>query len=249
VPSQKPPSLLELAGNAANVVTTSQELADHMSPDLKAAYLCHDIAFTFLGPLLNSEEGAPCSCSMSGELPQGTQQLLANVKAAKADGLKIVLASMGTILTSSTTTGWNGRTVGPDGQPNGLTGAQLCRAAWAGVFDAFGETEALILVSVGPQRDALHGLMPPSNAICAPALPQVDILRAGVDVFLTHGGQNSFMEALEVGVPMVVNPSFTWVGITIGSTRLSWMSMAPKSQRTTTLGRCFLQCRRLAILC
>ena len=35
-------------------------------------------------------------------------------------------------------------------------------------------------------------------------LRQVDLLRLGVDVFLTHGGQNSFMEALSTGVPMVV---------------------------------------------
>ena len=39
-------------------------------------------------------------------------------------------------------------------------------------------------------------------------MPQVDILKAGVDLFLTHGGQNSFMESLSVGSPVVVCPGF-----------------------------------------
>merc|ERR1712187_100712 len=35
---------------------------------------------------------------------------------------------------------------------------------------------------------------------------QVDVLAAGVDVFLTHGGQNSFTEALSNSTPVVVCP-------------------------------------------
>merc|ERR1712137_305507 len=41
-----------------------------------------------------------------------------------------------------------------------------------------------------------------------PVLQQVDLLKAGVDLFLTHGGQNSFTEALAEGVPVVVCPGF-----------------------------------------
>ena len=37
--------------------------------------------------------------------------------------------------------------------------------------------------------------------------PQVDLLKAGVAVFLTHGGQNSFMESLMNATPMVVCPT------------------------------------------
>lgn len=33
-------------------------------------------------------------------------------------------------------------------------------------------------------------------------------MRLGLDVFLTHGGQNSFMEALSTGIPMVLCPGF-----------------------------------------
>ena len=84
----------------------------------------------------------------------------------------------------------------------------------------------LIVVSIGPQPGALTGLDPPPNAICLPFVPQgishtggkllflaiplatpltlyilrticgVDLLKAGLSVFLTHGGQNSFMESL-----------------------------------------------------
>ena len=43
---------------------------------------------------------------------------------------------------------------------------------------------------------------------CSPTLPQVDLLRLGVELFLTHGGQNSFMEALSQGCPLVVCPGF-----------------------------------------
>merc|ERR1711933_603666 len=49
---------------------------------------------------------------------------------------------------------------------------------------------------------------PPANAICAPELPQVDLLKAGIDLFLTHGGQNSFTEALSSSTPLVVCPGF-----------------------------------------
>ena len=64
------------------------------------------------------------------------------------------------------------------------------------------------MLSTGPQADALEGLEVPRNAICVPEVPQVDLLRMGVDLFLSHFGQNSFMEALSMGVPMVGCPGF-----------------------------------------
>merc|ERR1712045_570870 len=58
------------------------------------------------------------------------------------------------------------------------------------------------------QPDALSGLKVPANCLTATSLPQVDILKTGVKIFLTHGGQNSFTEALANGVPLVVCPGF-----------------------------------------
>jgi hypothetical protein len=120
---------------------------------------------------------------------------------------------MGTVITGDMEGfGWEGRTTGEDGQPRGLTGRELCRAAWSGVFDAFGAKNAeegpLIILSLGPQKDPLGEIEPPPNAICVPVVPQVDVLKAGVDLFLMHGGQNSFMEALASATPVVVCPGF-----------------------------------------
>ena len=115
---------------------------------------------------------------------------------------------MGTILTSDTSdVGWH--SVPRDGseRPRGLSGKQLCQSAWSAAFEALGSSEPaapLLLVAIGSQADALEGLEVPKNACCHSYLPQVEVLKAGVDVFLTHGGQNSFMEALMADVPVVV---------------------------------------------
>merc|ERR1711933_703155 len=65
-----------------------------------------------------------------------------------------------------------------------------------------------IILALGPQPNALGEIAPPPNAICAAAVPQLDLLKAGVDIFLTHGGQNSFTEALANKTPVVVCPGF-----------------------------------------
>ena len=67
----------------------------------------------------------------------------------------------------------------------------FCKALGSDAPDA-----PLLLISLGPQSDALENLQVPKNALCLPVMPQVDLLKSGVDLFLTHGGQNSFMESL-----------------------------------------------------
>jgi len=161
-----------------------------------------------VGPLLD-RFGTWRSHLLNSMVPN-VMHTVSRVQSAREEGKLVVLASMGTVITGDMPYwGWEGRPLGSDGQPYGLTGSELCRAAWAGVFDAFGNTDTLIVLALGPQPNALGAMEAPSNAICAPSFPQVDILSAGVDVFLTHGGQNSFMEAMSSGTPVVVCPGFS----------------------------------------
>lgn len=134
---------------------------------------------------------------------------VALVHEARASGRRVVYISMGTVITGdSPEVGWQSRMRVED-EERSFTGKELCQAAWRGAFDVLGAADGpLLLVSLGPQKDALEGLEVPSNAVCLPVMPQVDILKAGVDLFLTHGGQNSFMESLTLGTPVVVCPGF-----------------------------------------
>lgn len=204
------------------LVTTSEDLQDPMTPELHAVYEADGTSVTFAGPLLDKpgarragvhkfqpQEAAKEAAHTDGDAPD----VSVLVRAARASGRRVVLVSMGTVVTGdSPQFGWEGRPTGPDGKPRGLTGRELCRSAWAGAFDSFGagsaEAGALLIVALGPQPDALGDIVPPPNAICMPMLPQVDILKAGVDIFLTHGGQNSFTESLAHGTPVVVCPGF-----------------------------------------
>lgn len=106
------------------------------------------------------------------------------MRLAKTAGRPIAFGSMGTVATGDNPTlGWNGRVLGETGEPRGLSGCELCRAAWSAMFKAFGSTTAdegaLILITVGPQPNALGDIVPPPNALCLPYMPQVDILKAG----------------------------------------------------------------------
>jgi UDP:flavonoid glycosyltransferase YjiC (YdhE family) len=113
---------------------------------------------------------------------------------------------------SDKTNGWEGYS------NSKITGQQLCHAVYQSVFNVLGvdggcllSPAPLIVVATGPQPDALTGIIVPANAVCLPSVPQVLLLqraRASLAVFITHGGQNSFMEALSVGAPVLVCPGF-----------------------------------------
>jgi len=210
------------------LVTTSEDLQDPMTPELRAAYEKHGVSFAAVGPLLDREGACRAAGhkynhaeqAVVGDCSDGVEKTfgdpisaLPGVRQARAAGRRVVLVSMGTVVTGdSPEFGWEGRSVGADGQPQGLTGKELCRAVWAAAFDACGAKSAeegpLLVVALGPQPNSLGDVQPPPNAICLPVVPQVDVLRAGVDVFLTHGGQNSFTEALANAAPVVVCPGF-----------------------------------------
>ena len=99
-------------------------------------------------------------------------------------------------------------------------------------FAAFGRAEATT-TGPGPLPDPAHGageppwqvvlatgaadvaaLGPvPANFVARPSVPQLEVLQR-TDVFLTHGGMNSVMEALWHGVPLVVVPQMAEQAVT-----------------------------------
>ena len=178
------------------LVTTSEELQDPVTEALTEAYAREGTRFVFVGPLLlpHLPRAAP---AMEDPIVQRMQQ-------AHAAGKRIVLVSMGTVITrGDKVAGW-------DADLNGqsITGRDLCRAVWSGTFEACSSADFLIVVSLGIQPDPLGNIEVPSNAVCVTSFAQVDLLRAGVDVFVTHGGQNSFTEALAFATPVLVCPGF-----------------------------------------
>eukprot|EP00437_Effrenium_voratum_P013875 CAMPEP_0181450790 /NCGR_PEP_ID=MMETSP1110-20121109/28356_1 /TAXON_ID=174948 /ORGANISM="Symbiodinium sp., Strain CCMP421" /LENGTH=518 /DNA_ID=CAMNT_0023575019 /DNA_START=57 /DNA_END=1613 /DNA_ORIENTATION=- len=209
--------------SALTLVTTVDFLADPLSPELEKIYEEAQTEFVFVGPLLDkagAKRAAGHKFQKEAESTQGLEppaetapiDPVALIRKAREAGRKVIFASMGTVITGdSPEVGWANH-MSVDGVFQGLTGKELCQAAWGGLFDAFGTDSAdagpLLLVSLGPQPDALENLVAPANAACLPVMPQVDILKEGVDLFLTHGGQNSFMESLSTGSPVVVCPGF-----------------------------------------
>jgi MGT family glycosyltransferase len=72
------------------------------------------------------------------------------------------------------------------------------------LIDTLGETDHLVVVSLGPRHDELRlG----ENMLGAEFLPQPAILPR-VDVVITHGGNNTITESLHFGKPTVVLPLF-----------------------------------------
>jgi hypothetical protein len=192
-----------------NLVSTTEELADPMCSADAESYRSVGKAFYFVGPLLDV---VGAKRSQPGQAGEGQQrEVMRRVEAAAAGNRPVVYVSMGTVLTSDHAEhGWNATS------GSGITGQQLCQSVCRAVFEELGEKEGsteedapLIVVSLGPQPGALSGVAVPRNAVCAAAVPQVDLLRAGKPaLFVTNGGQNSLMESMTVGTPVLVCPGF-----------------------------------------
>jgi MGT family glycosyltransferase len=71
-------------------------------------------------------------------------------------------------------------------------------------FDAFADTNWEVVVKSKDDADQLNSESP-ENVYVRRRVPQLDLLEQ-VDVFVTHGGMNSTMEALSFGTPLVVVP-------------------------------------------
>jgi MGT family glycosyltransferase len=72
-------------------------------------------------------------------------------------------------------------------------------------FDAFGEGDWQVVLSVGTRMDPSTLVRIPDNFLVRSHVPQLEVLEH-TGVFVTHGGMNSVMEAIYYGVPMVVVP-------------------------------------------
>jgi len=163
--------------------------------------------FEFVGPLLGESQATVAAALSQKE----TTDLFKRVEEATASNRKVIYVSMGTVVTGDDAgNGWNGTS------GSALTGKQLCHAVYRAVFAELGSDASpllspppLVVVAVGPQPDALCDVSVPENALCLKSVPQVQLLRlAKPALFVTNGGQNSFIEALSVGTPLVVCPGF-----------------------------------------
>jgi MGT family glycosyltransferase len=72
-------------------------------------------------------------------------------------------------------------------------------------FDAFADSDWQVVLSVGARTESSTLARIPANFLVRPHVPQLEVLEH-TDVFVTHGGMNSVMEAIYYGVPMVVVP-------------------------------------------
>lgn len=200
-----------------NIVTTIASMADVLNENDAQFYESKGKKFEFVGPLLGESQATVAAASSEEEVAD----LFKHVQEAAAANRKVIYVSMGTVVTGDAPEhGWNGTS------GSALTGKQLCQAVFRAVFAELGSGESpllsppppppppllpppppLVVVSVGPQPDALAGVHVPENAICLKSVPQVRLLRlAKPALVVTNGGQNSFIEALSVGTPLVVCP-------------------------------------------
>lgn len=72
-------------------------------------------------------------------------------------------------------------------------------------LEAFAGTEWQVAMAIGDRLDVAELGEVPQNVEVRPYFPQLDVL-AHADVFLSHTGMNSTMEALFLGVPLVAFP-------------------------------------------
>ncbi|QBI54876.1 macrolide family glycosyltransferase [Streptomonospora litoralis] len=73
------------------------------------------------------------------------------------------------------------------------------------VMEAFADTEWHVVLVIGPDVDPAALGDVPANFEVRPSVPQLDVLEHA-QLFLTHAGMGSVMEALHFGVPMIAVP-------------------------------------------
>jgi MGT family glycosyltransferase len=72
-------------------------------------------------------------------------------------------------------------------------------------FEAFGDQNLRVVMSIGAAITEASLGTPPANIVVKPWVAQLDVLRRA-SVFVSHGGMNSVSESLYHGVPLIVVP-------------------------------------------
>ena len=198
-----------------NIVTTCEELYSGPSTPQQRAQFA-STSFVCVGTLVDTCEDTSCqtygTCS---DFP------LERVEAARRDGKRIILLSLGTMLVSHC---WHRRLADGGGNENladnddetvdedGLRlkeydGKRFAQCVWRVATKALGDCEDfLVIVSVGPMSDALDGVELPANFEAFATVPQVRLLPL-CSALITHGGMGSLMESIVARVPIIVIPA------------------------------------------
>jgi len=138
-----------------------------------------------------------------GTAPDAHQALARRLQQARADGTRVVLLSMGTVVTRVFTklgpshTGFLRRLYTTLAASALRAGALVVASTCDSTAADFGLDEA----ALGPAaRD---------RVIAMPFVPQPLLFAHGlVDVMLMHGGANTFHEAVVSGIPLLISPGF-----------------------------------------
>jgi len=194
-----------------NLCTGIKDFELEMPEVVKEIYGEIDKDCLYVGPmLLTQEQGRVSTHSVISEREK--QWLdepfpYEDLREYKRQGKKIIYAAFGTVATGKMF--WEN-----DVAPSKMFGAVAsgkvyCRTLWERIFKAFGgkENYVVVMATVAEDPKALEGFEIPANFIVRRKCPQLDVLQVA-DAFITHGGANSMMEAINSHVPMLVLPYF-----------------------------------------
>lgn len=76
------------------------------------------------------------------------------------------------------------------------------------LIDILGQSPHRFLMALGPNHERLSPTLP-ANIYGQQTMPQIDILSGHAQLFITHGGNNSVIESMYYGVPMIISPMFS----------------------------------------